>query len=329
MDVKPKQELLSLISTTEGSTIYDRIKNAANHLGIVLSEDDILEVEVTFNDMTSSNRQTLSAINNKVNKMKSLSQHINEAFETAIFEGFVIDDDKLYFKHDEAGFINTKFGKYATMKPYEGKLQFGRFYAAYSKDKNNIDKAMYDEVLRAIKGKSTKLTLDTASYFEFLSRTATYLVKVIRTHEIDTIIKMDSSSNLVTDLVNELNRRLPRYFTVHTYDKVLFKNPNVEEIFIDPEASEKLNSQMKTIINDLKRIHELGEFSIKDIKLPQTRKFFRNWLKLKDNFNQHIMDKNVCIVDDYVTSGATMNEASKLLEECGAKKVVGLCIMKG
>ena len=258
--------------------------------------------------------------------MKSLSQHLLEAFiETN--EGFVVDGDTLFFKSDEPGFINTKFGKYATMKPYEGKLSNGKFFAAYQKDKNNLDKSMYDEVLRAIKGKSSKLKMDQESYNAFLNRTAAYLSKIIRDNEIDTIIKMDSASTLVTDLVNEINRRLPVYFDIHTFDKVLFKNPNVEEIFVDT-GDAKLSSQMQTIINDLKRIHTTGQFNIKDIKLPQTRKFFRNWLKLKDNFNQYIFDKNVCIVDDYVTSGATLNEASNLLVEQGAKKVIGLAIMK-
>lgn len=251
--------------------------------------------------------------------MKSLKEIISE--------GFVIDRNIVYFDPKQPGFINTKFGKFKAMKPYEGKLSNGRFYAAYTKEKN-LDKLMYDEVLRAIKGSSSKLVLDSKSYKEFLNRTAIYLSRIILKEEVDTIIMMDSKSNLVKDLTTEMNSKLPKYFQIHSFENVIYKNPNIEEIFIDT-GDINLGSRMKGLQKDFDRIKKSGAFNMKEIKQPQTRKFIKDWLKIRDGFQKHIFDKNVCLVDDYVTSGATMDSASEILSNMGAKKVVGLAILKG
>jgi len=41
-----------------------------------------------------------------------------------------------------------------------------------------------------------------------------------------------------------------------------------------------------------------------------------------------IKGKNVILVDDLVTTGATVSEAAKLLYECGALYVACICIAK-
>ena len=245
-----------------------------------------------------------------------------------INEGFLIKDKVVYFHAEEKGFINTKFGKFADMKPYEGKLRFGRFYAPYQKEKD-VDKHMYVEVLKAIKNQSTEYTMDHDSYHKFLNRTAVYLAKLLQKQKIDTILLMDSSSALVNDLVHEINRRMPKYFQIRSFSKAIFKNPQISDIYIDTQGIELGESQMKAIQKVLDEAKSTGYFSIKTVKLVQQRKFFKDWLKINNNFLEHIVDKNVAIIDDFVTSGETLNSASELLENAGAKQVLGFAIMKG
>ena len=257
----------------------------------------------------------------------NLSSHIQQALAN-ICEGFVVADNVVYFEPSQKGFIDTSFGKYAAMKPYEGKLRFGRFYAAYQKDKK-ITTSDYNDVLKAIKGQSEKFTMDSESYHKFLSRTATYLSRLMLKNNVDTILLMDSSSALVNDLVHEINRRMPKYFAIRSFSKAIFKNPNIEDIYIDTAGVDLGESQLKAIQTVLDESKKSGYFSIKNVKLVQQRKFFKNWLKMNDNFLQNVIDKNVIVIDDFVTSGETLNVASELLENAGAASVTGFAIMKG
>ncbi len=42
-----------------------------------------------------------------------------------------------------------------------------------------------------------------------------------------------------------------------------------------------------------------------------------------------IKNKSVILIDDIITTGATMAEASRVLKKAGAKKVIGLVVAKG
>lgn len=52
-------------------------------------------------------------------------------------------------------------------------------------------------------------------------------------------------------------------------------------------------------------------------------------LKINDKILSKITDKKVALIDDIVTSGASMIEASKLIEDAGATSLIGLAIVKG
>jgi competence protein ComFC len=43
---------------------------------------------------------------------------------------------------------------------------------------------------------------------------------------------------------------------------------------------------------------------------------------------EKIIGKNVLLVDDVFTTGATMEEAARVLKETGAKKIVGIVVAK-
>ena len=255
--------------------------------------------------------------------MQSLSNHVAERLLT---EGFVIDNGIVFFDPADRRNIVTKFGKYKTMQPYEGKLTFGRYYAAYSKSKD-FEQSEYSEVLKAIKGQSTTLSMDHNSYLKFIDRTAMYLSKIITSNSIDTILLMDSSSQLVTELVHAINKRLPKYFEIKSFTKAIFKTPM--NIRIDTGSIDVSPAIMKAMQKVIDSAHTNDYFSIKEVHDVKSRKFFKDWLAINGNFLSQIVDKNVCIIDDFITSGETMKQASELLGNAGAKSVIGLAILKG
>ena len=44
---------------------------------------------------------------------------------------------------------------------------------------------------------------------------------------------------------------------------------------------------------------------------------------------ERVQNKNILLVDDVYTTGATMREAQKVLQQAGAKKVTGLVVARG
>lgn len=68
--------------------------------------------------------------------------------------------------------------------------------------------------------------------------------------------------------------------------------------------------------------------------LPQAK--IKDWQKRKDNLEnsfsvaepEKIIGKNIILIDDIFTSGATMNEAAKTLENSGAKKIIAFVLAK-
>jgi len=74
-----------------------------------------------------------------------------------------------------------------------------------------------------------------------------------------------------------------------------------------------------------KKIHTDTQVSIKDRK--------ERLNNLSDTFALKniplITDKNIILIDDVTTTGATIREARKLLRENGAKRVVGMVVARG
>lgn len=253
--------------------------------------------------------------------------HSYDEFHSMINEGFLIKGNSVFFDPSSDDIVNTSFGKGSDMKPYKMKLPFGTLYSVYRRNKKD-NSPDYDEVLKSIKGQSQTLKIDPESYDKFLKRTALYISRIVLDEKIDTIILMESSSKLLVDVSIKLNKYLPKYYEMFTYDKGIFKNPNLEDIFIDQKSFDLSDSTVKELKKQIEKAKTSGYFSIKKFK-PQFRRSITNWLKMKDQLLSKIVDKNVLILDDIITTGSTVIEASKLIEDAGANKLVGIALIKG
>lgn len=249
-------------------------------------------------------------------------------FEKIINEGFIIKDDIVYFDANNSDFINTSFGKSKNLKPFVSKMENGVIYSVYNKDKSSEDKEAYSDILDTIKGQSTKYKMDYNSYRSFISRTAIYMSNLILKENIDTILVMDSSSPLVSDLTIEINRRLPKYYNMFTFNKQIFKTPDIQDISIDTMGIDVSDKNYKSMESSLNKMKKDGYFKIHNIYAPN-RKFIKNWLKINNNILSNIVDKKVALIDDILTTGSTIREASRLLNDAGASYVIALTIVKG
>ena len=250
-----------------------------------------------------------------------------QEFSNNLNEGFVLNGDTLFFDSNSTDFINTKFGKDLKNTPYSMKLPFGVMYSVYSKNKNTTSEE-YTEILKCIKGQSTKYKIDLESYNKFLNRTAFYMSKIILNNDIQTIILMESSSKLLSDLNLKLIHYLPKYYTIFNYEHTIFKNPDISSIKIDAEAYKLDDKTVQSLRKTLDNMDKSGYFSVKRFP-PQFRKVITNWLKLTDKMLSKIVDKNIVIIDDILTTGSTIIEASNLIKNAGAKNLIGLSIIKG
>jgi hypothetical protein len=241
-------------------------------------------------------------------------------------EGFFIQDNTILFEPGSKSIVNTSFGKTKRLIPYEMKLPFGKMYTVYKKAKD-ADKEQYNEVLSTIKGQNSNYSMDVESYDKFLTRTALYLSKIVTSENIDTIIVMETSSRLLADLMVKMNKYLPKYYEMQTYNKGIFKNPEISAIEISTQHELKPNT-IKELERILTKANEKSYFSIK--KVPaQFRDLIKNWLKINNKILSKIVDKRVMLIDDIVTTGSTVKEASVLIEEAGAKSLIGISIIKG
>lgn len=248
-------------------------------------------------------------------------------FNEIINEGFFIKDSIVYFDPNTSDYINTSFGK-GKLKPYKAKIDNIDMFSVYNRNKKSGSNEEYSEILKAIKGKSTELTIDYDSYRKFITRTSIYMADFILKQKIDLIMVMDSSSPLVSDLVFEINKRLPKYYDTVTYHKQIFKTPNLDNITINTMGVTLSDKNLKSIQSSIDKMKRDGYFKIQSIFTPN-RKFIQNWLEINNNVLSKIIDKNVVIVDDILTTGSTISEAGRMLYEAGASDVKGLTIIKG
>lgn len=89
------------------------------------------------------------------------------------------------------------------------------------------------------------------------------------------------------------------------------------------------------IVSDHLRI-PLAKNILLRTKETRSQTEFKNWSDRKSNVSgafcianlSSVKDQNIILVDDVYTSGATMNEAVRILKEAGAKKIIAFVLSK-
>lgn len=240
---------------------------------------------------------------------------INESF-LPLYEGFEFINGEYVFNPKSKQNINTTLGK-KIFSPRTTKLGNLIIYSAYSKGRG-------DEVrnlLNALKSKSE--SVNKKSYVWFINRTALFFYHLLKNESFDLILTIESSSGISRDLKLAILDRLP--YKPIVFDEGIKKNLNQAEYSI--EENKLSDRTVKSLIKNIERQIKNGYFKIQ--KIPaQFRKFVRNWLKIDDRIRDKIDGSTILLIDDFSTTGSTMLEAGKLLEEFGAKKIIAITLIK-
>lgn len=154
-------------------------------------------------------------------------------------------------------------------------------------------------------------------------------------------LKYHGIKSLAEPLAELIFRRLPPDFLKISQNS-LFPNPNWLIIpiplskkrrqqrgynqaeLIGHFLSDKMSIRMET--NVLYKIKEI----ISQVEIKDRQKRLRNIEGAFSVKNSEIIkDKKIILINDITTTGATLNEARKVLKQANAKKIIGLVVAKG
>lgn len=251
-------------------------------------------------------------------------------------EGIEIGDDgqlKLDVKGKEQKYIDTSLGKSSKNVKFEARvttLPQSKVKVVSVYKKGSIDKdsdANISDILKGLKRKSNVYNIETDEYEKFINRTAIFFAKEMNRMKVDSVFCMGSSSSLVKDIALKTVEKISNISFKFLPDSIV-KNIDTLELGISDEDREKfgediLNTFEKTIL----KAKENNEFEIKKIP-PQYRKFFKNWIQINSDNIKDITGKDVVLFDDYLTSGATLDEVCLSLKELSPKSITCFTIIK-
>jgi hypothetical protein len=211
-------------------------------------------------------------------------------------------------------------------------------YYAY----NYLSSDEVTELLKAIKGKSD-MKPDGNQLSRFFDDTAAYLVAGLKQQKIkpDVIVCPASSSTVTKEFSMRLAKALDAKVVTDAFLKQkAFKLEDDRaagikqcEKFVDfdliktkyhGDDADKFAKQVATSVYQSIKKH--GTLELKDV-YKQFGKFVKGFMDKQPDIEYDLMDKEVLVVDDVLSSGSTMSEMMRLVkDECLAKTVNGAVI---
>jgi hypothetical protein len=204
---------------------------------------------------------------------------------------------------------------YLTSEPYESD-KFGNVYIFGYKFNDNAPSNIRTQFLHMLRGIGT-LQFDEANKRRFVEKPLVALSKKIPLRDISCAVYPHSKRS-------DLNRYqigvVSRYMDVKLISFEIIKN-DVKKITFDYDGffgknnyTSKQEIQVRGVIDDmLNKIHNSDYFSIAEPK-TKYRDFFRNYFILPDNIKLLGRYDKVLLIDDIVTSGATLFELIKIIK---------------
>lgn len=143
-------------------------------------------------------------------------------------------------------------------------------------------------------------------------------------------------------IINKFSNLLYEFIVEDITDKIIFSNFNNPLLIPIPMHKKNLNergyNQSELIVKEIVKIDDNKNFDLSLnalLKIEETPhqselKNKNDRLKnLKKCFwanTEKVRNRNIILIDDVITTGTTMNEASRTLKLCGAKKIIGFSL---
>ena len=235
-----------------------------------------------------------------------------QPFQTNMFKEGVSYDGKNFnfdFTQDKQGdIVKIKVGDKPINKKKIGDIYIYYFY----KIKDSVEKEIKRKLLLALKDKLIK----TDNYNLFLDKAVMFFENAFDISTIDIIIIPQSSSSLNFDIAKRIKDKVSHAYFIK--DTVIKNNPSNIQIDMDLVKKYKLSPETVARIQQIIDSSGTGSFNIKKLT-PRIRKFVFNVLKFNDEntrqFYNRLFGGNVLVIDDFVTTGATLTNMQALLKQ--------------
>ena len=198
-------------------------------------------------------------------------------------------------------------------------------------------------ILKSLKGSGPYKVSD-ATKEKFLKATAKRAAELIKVKKIDTLIFPKSSSSFLKEFVSFIKAELhgtdvtvmDEAIIKKQIDKVSVEKGDYSELidFDHPSFNTLKDSTIKSLEKQIAKSVQSNidsgkgaTVSIKDIPKQQA-KFVKDFLEIVKELSAALDGKNVMIIDDVLSSGATFAEMARLIKKENVKSVVGLTIFK-
>lgn len=136
--------------------------------------------------------------------------------------------------------------------------------------------------------------------------------------------------------IKTLSKPLAELIRQRTLEKIKIKNPVFIPIPLSPKRLRERGFNQSELIakylsdNVITNVLYKTRETDSQVSLKDREKRLNN---LKDSFGvknpELVADKNIILIDDVSTTGATIAEAKKILKEAGAKRVIGIVVARG
>jgi len=202
---------------------------------------------------------------------------------------------------------------------------------------------MVTNILHSLKGDGPYTVADSTRQ-KLLKATAQRTAALVRQKKIDTIIFPKSSSPFLKEFVGYIKQELGNA-NVTVMDEAIikkqidavsvekkdfselidFENPKFNTL--KPATIKALEKQIETSIKANAENGKGNTISMKDIYKGQA-KFVKDFLEIVKDLSEMLHDKNVMLIDDVLSSGATFSEMVRLIQKEKVKSMIGLTIFK-
>lgn len=149
------------------------------------------------------------------------------------------------------------------------------------------------------------------------------LTEYVNLDDFDYVVSPKSSSQLTRSLIDKLSTlsNKPKFISD------MFLKNDIENIWLDIETAEKelSNKFLKKLVKDFERSKGIEGQPMKLQPLTNfQRKYVRDMLRINseyDNMLVDMLDKNILVVDDILTSGKTLNDIRMMLSNLNTGQI--------
>lgn len=249
--------------------------------------------------------------------------------------------EEIYVKGDDLVIATQAFrsasskeaiSTYFRSQPYETRIR-GCDADVYSL-MNYVSSEVTTNILKSLKG-SGPYHVNEKQFAGLMKQIREAAAKVVKRVNPTVIIYPKSKSDLLKQFVDEVKASAPNAIVLNdSFIKSALDAEDVEPLIntdhpdwvkfaeTHPKDVEKLKKQLKTHI-------QKGELELKKLYKPYL-KFIKNFIELKNAYDvlDKVLGEKVLVVDDILSSGSTMAEMIRQLQDLEPSKIVGLTMFK-